>query len=108
MSREAYYTEAVTETLLHMGIALTVEQIAELEESMSISCSNESMAFGHDCIPNPLQSELERVKRARSDDERQADARLREVEKELWYRIRQLEFRCSDLQRELDHARRAA
>lgn len=50
------------ETLAH-GVAASVEQIAGVASDMEGCHNNYGMAFGHDCIPNPLELELRKTKK---------------------------------------------
>lgn len=42
--------------------ALTRDERRQVAESLATSAENQSMAFGHDCIPNPKDSEIASLK----------------------------------------------
>lgn len=58
-----YWKEAVSCALDEAGITASDEQIEQIAGAMESSHENYGMAFGHDCIPNPLQLENARLSR---------------------------------------------
>jgi hypothetical protein len=69
----SYWLESLGYALEEAGAydALTPDQRKRVAESLVVSAENEGMAMGRDCIPNPLNSEIERLKAAhRADIER--------------------------------------
>jgi hypothetical protein len=69
----SYWLESLGYALEEAGVydALTPDQRKQVAESLVVSAENEGMAMGRDCIPNPLNSEIERLKAAhRADIER--------------------------------------
>lgn len=61
-----YWIESLGYALEEAGVydALTPEQRKQVAESLVVSAENEGMASGRDCIPNPLSSEIDRLKAA--------------------------------------------
>lgn len=61
-----YWLESLELALDSVGAydALTPEQRKQVAESLVVSAENEGMASGRDCIPNPLNSEIDRLKAA--------------------------------------------
>ena len=59
-----YWIEAVESALDDVGkIALfSKEDIKTLAETLQISSEQKSMAFGYEHIPNPLESEIQKIK----------------------------------------------
>ncbi|MFA8336361.1 hypothetical protein [Burkholderia cenocepacia] len=66
MSMLSYWLESLGYALEEAGAydALTPDQRKQVAESLVVSAENESTAMGRDCIPNPLNSEIERLKAA--------------------------------------------
>jgi hypothetical protein len=62
-----YWKECITIALDDLGLVLTDEQIDYLADSVEGGHENYGMAFGYDCIPNPVESrtqmELRELKR---------------------------------------------
>ena len=57
-----YWEECVAEAFEDAGIEATKEQMATVAEWIAGAHENYGMAFGHDCIPNPMESEVETLK----------------------------------------------
>lgn len=57
-----YWTECISEAMEDAGIAATKEQIDTVVTWVEGAHENYGMAFGHDCIPNPLESDLKELK----------------------------------------------
>lgn len=106
--RERYYGDCIAEAAAEMGLSITSDQVTGLAESVCVSAENEGLSSGAHCIPNPLESEVRRVERARSDDAKDADKLLAATKTEADYTIRHLRYRINDLERELDRVQRAA
>ncbi|WP_333998254.1 hypothetical protein [Burkholderia orbicola] len=66
MSKLDYWLESLGYALEEVGAydALTPEQRKDVAEALVVSAENEGMAMGRDCIPNPMNSEIERLKAA--------------------------------------------
>ena len=64
-----YWVECITEALDEVGIVATQEQIITVAGIVEGSHENYGMAFGHDCIPNPLRTENERLKKDLKDEQ---------------------------------------
>ena len=66
-----YWIEAVESALEAIETDLSVEDITSIAEDMLISAEQEGMAFGHDAIANPLQTEIDQMKaRFKQEEER--------------------------------------
>ena len=57
-----YWTECIVIAADECGLALTEEQLECLSGSVEGWHENYGMSFGHDCIPNPMSSEVEELK----------------------------------------------
>ena len=57
-----YWKECISEAFDEAGITATEEQIAMVAGDVQVSHENYGMAFGHDCIPNPLEAEVKKLK----------------------------------------------
>lgn len=59
-----YWIEAVETALEEIDKLhnFTNAEIKDLAENLQISAEQESMAFGRECIPNPLQTEIQNLK----------------------------------------------
>lgn len=66
-----YWEECISIAADECGLTLTKEQLACLAESVEGGHENYGMAFGYDSIPNPLNAEVESLKK-----------RIRELEEE--------------------------
>jgi hypothetical protein len=86
-----YWIESVSQALDDLGVKLSDEQINEFAKSMECAHENYGMAFGHDTIPSPLQTELQEARRsfAQQFDKAEKDAETREnaYKRELSSRI---------------------
>lgn len=58
-----YWKECLESSFSEAGIIATEEQINMVARDVEISHENYSIAFGYDCIPNPIKLELEETKR---------------------------------------------
>lgn len=58
-----YWIEAVECALDDVGITATDEQIISIAASMETNHECYGMAFGHDCIPNPVVLEKEKLEK---------------------------------------------
>ena len=72
-----YWKTSLDELLCDMKLTLTDEQKNELIEGIMGIAENESLYCGYDCIPNPRDEEIERLKK---DIEKMQDSH----EKTLW------------------------
>ncbi len=75
-----YWEECIKESFEDAGITATKEQINTVASWVEGADENHSLATGHDCIPNPLVTENERLVK-RLEDER--DRITREFDKEI-------------------------
>lgn len=57
-----YWEECITEAFEDAGIEATKEQIDTVVAWVDGAHENYGMAFGHDAIPNPMQTEVEKLK----------------------------------------------
>lgn len=73
--RKDYWREALMDSLENVGIIITFEQADKAADSLVIWAENSSQAFGSDSIPNPHQTEVERLtkelRKAREQHEEQ-------------------------------------
>lgn len=56
-----YWVDSVIDALEEIGYEFSNENVIALAEDMMICADQESMAFGYDAIPNPLQTEVNRI-----------------------------------------------
>ena len=56
-----YWIESVESIMEEMSYDIPIEDITTIAESMIITAEQESMAFGYDAIPNPLQTEIDEI-----------------------------------------------
>ena len=56
-----YWIESVSASMDNAGYTLPIEDITAIAEDMIITAEQESMAFGYDAIPNPLQTEVDKI-----------------------------------------------
>ena len=59
MSRK-YWEECVEAMLEDVGMTATPEQVKQMASVVEGAHENYGMAFGHDCIPNPTETEKDR------------------------------------------------
>lgn len=73
----SYWRECVGEMLCEIGLyeKVTPEQLETAAEFVQESHDQYGMAFGHECIPNPLKADVEELQRKRKDDERKSSER---------------------------------
>ena len=57
-----YWLECIKEAFEDTGIIATEEQIRNVAGWVEGAHENYGMAYGHDCIPNPMISEIEKLK----------------------------------------------
>jgi len=57
-----YWLECIKEAFEDAGIIATEEQIRNVTGWVEGAYENYGMASGHDCIPNPMISEIEKLK----------------------------------------------
>jgi len=58
-----YWEECISIAADECDLLLTKEQLEYLADAVAGGHENYGMAFGHDCIPNPLQTENDRLKK---------------------------------------------
>ena len=56
-----YWKECISEALEDVGLQATEEQVNSIAYWVEGAHENYSMAHGHDCIPNPLETENKRL-----------------------------------------------
>jgi hypothetical protein len=56
-----YWKECISEAFDDAGITASEKQIETVVDWVKGAHENYGMAFGHDCIPNPLESENKRL-----------------------------------------------
>jgi hypothetical protein len=66
-----YWKECISIAADECGLALAPEQLHFLAEAVESGHENYGMAFGHDCIPDPVESEAHReLQKLRAENER--------------------------------------
>ena len=65
-----YWKEAIEAALDDAGLKATTEQVETMTKAITISHDQYGMAFGHDCIPNPLQTEIKRLTKELETEQR--------------------------------------
>lgn len=78
-----YWVESLGQALDDLGIRLSYEQVAALAEACEGISEVASQYTGQDCIPNPLQIEIDRLKRAHEKELEEARVRSYRVERSL-------------------------
>jgi hypothetical protein len=58
-----YWEECIAEALEAEGVSATPEQIRNIAGWVEGAHENYGMAYGHDCIPNPLSADVSELKR---------------------------------------------
>ena len=58
-----YWEECISIAADECGLKLTKDQLECLAGSVECGHENYGMAFGHDCIPNPMNAEVESLKK---------------------------------------------
>lgn len=58
-----YWHECIAESFDDAGITATEEQIKTVASWVEGAHENYGMAFGHDCIPNPMETEVNELKK---------------------------------------------
>lgn len=69
-----YYLSSLGNALDDIGIKYTSDQLDELTDYVQGIQEVKSQALGYDCIPNPLQTEMDNLKRKHKEE-------LKELEK---------------------------
>ncbi len=91
MARNDYYSDAIAESFHQASgfgwgrwflIFNVPKLVREIAESVAISVENESTFSGRDCIPNPLESEVNRQKKYRAEDAKDFDKQRIQHERE--------------------------
>ena len=72
-----YWKECVSEAFEDAGLEATDEQIGIVTSWVEGAHENYSLATGQEMIPNPLQSEIERI---RGDHRREVEALTKEID----------------------------
>ena len=73
-----YWIESVESIMEEIGYTnIPIEDITTIAESMMITAEQESMAFGYDAIPNPLQTEIDKLRN--NMDHEQVECERREL-----------------------------
>ena len=78
-----YWIESVCDSLEEVGCKLPIEDITAIAENMIITAEQENLAFGYDAIPNPLQTEIDRVKDQLQQERDKCDSREYKMNDEL-------------------------
>lgn len=86
MNREEYYREAVMCAADEADVALTPDQVTTMAKCLMTSMECESMAFGYECIPNPLNAEIESINRRHAQEIREKDKVIAVAERYVAYK----------------------
>lgn len=70
-----YWIESVACSLEEQGVSLPQETIKAIAKDMINSAECEGMAFGHDAIPDPLNAEIEQLKKGYESRIKELEAR---------------------------------
>ena len=70
-----YWKECISEAFCDVGIKATDEQIENVVGWVEGAHENYGMATGQECIPNPMQSEVEQLKAAHEKEIKDRDRR---------------------------------
>lgn len=71
-----YWEECIAVAFDEAGIIATKEQISGVVGCVEGAHENYGMAHGHDCIPNPLHADIERLKRQITEKEKNHDRQI--------------------------------
>lgn len=63
-----YYEETIREAFDDSGIIATEEQIENVVGWVKNAAENEYQAHGYECIPNPMESEIDRIRAAHAEE----------------------------------------
>lgn len=63
-----YWRETIEEAASEIGLQMTPEQSRHIADAVEISHDNYGMAHGHDCIPNPENTEIARLSKLLKDE----------------------------------------
>ncbi len=77
-ARFDYWKEALECSLHEAGASgvLSDDVVDLVAQGLVGSAENQSMAFGHDCAPNPVNAEIANLKRLREADQKEHEARI--------------------------------
>lgn len=78
-----YWVESIWQALEDLDIRLTGEQTLALAEACETIAELESQYTGRECIPNPLQTEIDRLKRSHEEELATVKRRGERVERAL-------------------------
>jgi len=76
-----YWEECISEAFDDAGIIATEEQIKNVAGWVASAHENYGMAHGRDCIPNPLLSEIDQLKRKMRKSEDDYERQIRGIKK---------------------------
>ena len=103
-----YWIESVSSSIDEIGCKLSTEDITSIAEAMIITAEQESMAFGYDAIPNPLQTEIDMVNVRLKREQEEWESRERKMEDKLkqerraWHRREGIYLQSIASQSEID------
>jgi len=104
-----YWEECISESFEDAGIVATEEQINIVASWIEGAHDNYGMAHGHDCIPNPLVAENERMAKAHKDEIERLESthyrRVQETASNTKYTKNRLISRVETLQEQLTKER---
>lgn len=80
MSKTIYWRESLGIALDDAGIKYTPEQLDELTDSVVGIREVESQALGYDCIPHPLQTQIDNLKQRHKEEVKELENRNNAIE----------------------------
>lgn len=85
----SYWIEALECALDECGAwgVLNSEQMQQVARSLVMSAEMQGQAFGHECIPNPLQAEIDSLKKRHASELALSESREERFRGELARRI---------------------
>ncbi len=78
-----YWDECIKEAFEEIGIVATESQITEVVDWVEGAHENYGMAFGHDCIANPLEQEIRELKFQHKKDLVECEGREQQYRKSV-------------------------
>jgi len=76
-----YWEECIESAFNEAGITATQEQIKSVAADVAVSHENYGMAFGYDCIPNPLLSEIQKLEQEIKRNKEKHEIQLHGIKK---------------------------
>ena len=76
-----YWEECIEAACDEAGVIVTKEQIKSIATDVEVAHEQYGMAFGHDCIPNPLLADVQRLEHEIKRREEKHEAQLYGIKK---------------------------